>query len=143
MLRSSKIESGPISYHLPHSQEGQILTDEKAMDRKFRIHDVFKINKESGKTTRWFCRVLSLALTLYVTKVQETQNEHEIPDFDESYLMEGLSIMGADTFVLEQIPGALQGCQHEDRLSVVTPRLQDLIDLSGSQGQYCCLQKES
>ena len=128
-----KLKNRVRAYLLPQSQEGQGLNDEKAMDQKFRIHDVFKVNKESGKSTRWFCRVLSLALTFYVTKVQETQNEHEIPDFDESYLMEGLSIMGADAFVSEHIPGAIKGGQHEDRLSVVTPRLQDLMDLSGSQ----------
>jgi len=128
-----KLKNRVRAFLLPQSQEGQVLKDEKAMDRIFRIHDVFKGNKDSGKPTRWFCRVLSLALSLYVTKVQETQNEHEIPDFDESYLMEGLSIMGADTFLSEQIPGALERGEHEDRLSVVTPRVQDLMDLSGSQ----------
>ena len=103
------------------------------MDRKYRIHDVFKINRELGKPTRWFCRVISLALTLYVAKVQEMRDANKIPYFDKSYLIEGLSVMGADVFLSKQILGASEGGEHKDKLSIVTPSIQQLMDLSGSQ----------
>ena len=118
------------------SQQGQSAIDEKEMDRKYRIHDIFMINRELGKPTRWFCRVISLALTLYVATVQEMmQEENKIPDFDESYLIEGLSVMGADVFLLEQIPGVSdrEGGEDQDHLSIITPNIQDLMDLSSSQ----------
>jgi len=112
------------------SEDGPI--DEKVTDEKYKIHDIFKLNRECGKTIRWFCRVLSVALTLYVAKVQKSHNG-SIPVFNQSYVLEGLKVMEADSFISEPRP-ITAGCEApKGDLFEVTPRLQDLMDLSGSQ----------
>lgn len=120
---------------LPHHYAGDSRgpLDEKLRDQKFKVHDIFKLNLECGKSIRWFCRVLSVALTLYVSDVQKSCSDEILPVFDQSYFLESLKIMGADSFVSESRPRASEITGTQDDLFEITPRLQDLMDLSGCQ----------
>ena len=127
-----KVKHILLPQSMDDSSNANQATDETTLDQKYRIHDIFKTNRESGKTTRWFCRVLSVALTLYAGEVQDSQNG-AIPLFDDGYLLEGLQVMGADFFISEPRPGANLVEASEGAEADVTPCTQDLMDLSGSQ----------
>ena len=109
--------------------------DESSQDETNRVHDIFKLNLELGKPMRWFCRVLSVALTLYAAKVIETDGNDpgQIPQFDQSFLIEGLKVMGAESAISEQRQVTRGHESPKNELYETTARLQDLMDLSGSQ----------
>jgi len=123
--------------------------DESTMDEKYKIYNIFRINRELGKSIRWFCRVLSIALAIYCSDIQENHHTIDIGDenctvplFNESYLIESLQAMGADHFVSE--PSSTIACcfdtgptrdgNTQTRLfNTLSPRENDLISLSGCQ----------
>jgi hypothetical protein len=129
---------------LPCSMSETRSQDESTMDEKYRVYKIFKMNRELGKSIRWFCRVLSIALTLYCNDIQESHSMDReksrcIPPFNDSYLLEGLQAMGADDFVSERRTAAsfdTNRAQDENTLSRtnrLSSRESDLIGLSGCQ----------
>jgi hypothetical protein len=127
-------------FNLQHNQ------DERAMDEKYRIYKIFRINREMGKSIRWFCRVLSIALTLYSHDIEESQSLDSeessiIPSFNENYFLEGLQAMGADDFVSERrtmvvhldTTGGEKHTPTTTKLHKISSREHDLMSLSGCQ----------
>jgi hypothetical protein len=75
---------------LPCSMSETRSQDESTMDEKYRVYKIFKMNRELGKSIRWFCRVLSIALTLYCNDIQESHSMDReksrcIPPYNDSY----------------------------------------------------------
>lgn len=127
---------------LPKIDNDQNSSSEKeaALDRKNRIQKLFQVQRDLGQSIRWFCRVISVSLGLYVEDITDSvDTTKKMIKFDESYIIEGLSVMDADMFLSDDIARVTMDNDESDdednveELSTISPRVNDLIQLSGAQ----------
>jgi hypothetical protein len=101
----------------------ELVVDEK----QHRIYKILERNYQLGKDLRWFCRVVSCALSLYredVHSLLRNESSSPMPTLTQQYFLQALVTMNASF-------------AHENLLKIqnvaADSRMQALLDLSGPQ----------
>eukprot|EP00978_Attheya_sp_CCMP212_P009492 scaffold22457_cov47-Attheya_sp.AAC.2 len=116
-------------------------TSEDDSNMSIPIREIFEYNYKLGKDARWFCGVLSGALTnfledyLYGHYTTSIPSSHDVKGIrlTENYLFDGLMAMGASVPQESEtlMNTSTKQLSRESRFRI-DPRLQTLLDLSGS-----------
>ncbi len=139
-----------LDYHNTHKH---MDSDERQRehDKLFMVKNIMERNFNCGQDIRWFSRVMSISLSLYVQDVmqQMTMKESSLPTMNGDYFMNALQIMGGTNINPKIINISNNNSSnrkhgssaHDDddndsnqiELMKGNPRINWLLDLSGPQ----------
>jgi hypothetical protein len=116
-------------------------------DKLFMVKNIMERNFNCGQDVRWFSRVMSISLSLYVQDIiqQMTKKVSSLPTLNGDYFINALQIMGGTNInpkiinISNNSDSRKHGSAHDDddsdqiELMKGNPRINWLLDLSGPQ----------
>jgi len=114
---------------------------ETARDEKYKVSNIFALHWKKGSSVRWFCRVVSVALTLFTEDIRLARIADEegknslLPNFDGTFLIEGLKAMSASIATIDGSSKSVasMSSQKPSNNCISSVRINELMDLSWSQ----------